>query len=30
MMFTQAKDVNITDNDHLVMVLSEYGIVDDI
>jgi hypothetical protein len=29
-MFTQTKDVNVADNYHLIMILSEYGIVDDI
>lgn len=30
MMFTQAGDVDITDQHHFVMVLRKYGIVDDV
>ena len=29
-MFTQARDVDVTDQNHLVVVLREHGIVDDI
>ena len=30
MMFTQTGDVDVTDQNHLVMVLREYGIIDDV
>ena len=30
MVFTQGRDVDVTDQDHLVVVLCEDGIVDDI
>lgn len=30
MMFTQTRDVDVTDQNHLIVILREYGIVDDV